>query len=284
MQLLKQSTGVDVRIGPAVDATDAVTPETTLALGTADQAELLKHNGAATVDISARTFAAVTGCDGWYDLTLTTADTDTVGMVTIVVQDASLMLPIFKDFMVVPANAYDSLVGGTDTLQADVTQWLGTAAATPTTAGVPEVDVTYWLGTAAAAPTVAGVPEVDVTHWLGSSVGATVSGIPNVNIALISESSIAAANLEESAEVIQPGQAATGTLTTTIFTTNLNSTHGYTTDDALNGRSLTFKGDVTAALEGQGGVISDYSQATGQVTISTPLTTAPANLDSFVIT
>lgn len=35
-------------------------------------------------------------------------------------------------------------------------------------AGVPKGDVDAWLGTAAATPTVAGVPEVDVTHVAGS--------------------------------------------------------------------------------------------------------------------
>jgi hypothetical protein len=59
--------------------------------------------------------------------------------------------------------------------EANVTKWLGTAAATPTVAGVPEVDVTHWLGTAAATPTVAGVPEVDVTHWEGGTD--TVTGL-----------------------------------------------------------------------------------------------------------
>ncbi|MEW8120075.1 MAG: hypothetical protein AB2792_23185 [Candidatus Thiodiazotropha sp.] len=119
MQELKQSTGVDIRIGPAVDATDGVTPETTLALGSADQAELLKHNGAATVDISARTFAAVTGCDGWYDLTLTTADTNTLGLLDIVIQDASLCAPIFVRAMVVDADYYDAKYG-TAGMPADV--------------------------------------------------------------------------------------------------------------------------------------------------------------------
>lgn len=121
MQEIKQSTEVKVRIGAAVDATDGVTPETTLALGAADQAELLKHNGVATVDIAARTFAAVTACDGWYDLTLTTADTGTLGMLTVVIQDSSLMAPIFKDFMVTTANYWDSKYS-TDTLQVDLTQ------------------------------------------------------------------------------------------------------------------------------------------------------------------
>ena len=121
MQELRQSTEIKVRIGSAVDATDGVTPETTLALSTADQAELLKHNGAATVDISGNTFAAVTGCDGWGDLTLTTGNTDTLGQMTVVIQDSSLMAPIFRDFMVVTANYWDSKYS-TDKLQVDVTQ------------------------------------------------------------------------------------------------------------------------------------------------------------------
>lgn len=120
MQFLKQSTGVDVRLGPFVDATDGVTPETGVTLGAADQAEVLKHNGAATVDISAATFAAVTGCDGWYDLTLTTSHTDTLGLLEIVVQDSSVCLPVFARFMVVPANIYDSLIGGSDYLLVDI--------------------------------------------------------------------------------------------------------------------------------------------------------------------
>jgi hypothetical protein len=36
-------------------------------------------------------------------------------------------------------------------------------------AGKPKVDVDAWLGTAAAAPTVAGVPEVDLTHVAGAT-------------------------------------------------------------------------------------------------------------------
>lgn len=77
------------------------------------------------------------------------------------------------------------------------------------------------------------------------------------------------------------GACATGTLTTTIFTTGLGGV--YTTDDALNGRSILFTGGVTAALNGQGGVISSYTAATGEITIASPLTTAPANLEPFVI-
>ena len=126
MQYLKQSTQIKVRVGPAMDPTDGVTPVTSLTLAAADQAELLKNNGAATVDISGRTFAAVTGCDGWYDLTLTTTDTNTLGMATVVLQDASATLPMFLDFEVLPSNVFDSMILDTDKLQTDGVELAGT--------------------------------------------------------------------------------------------------------------------------------------------------------------
>jgi hypothetical protein len=124
-QLLKQSTAATVRLGCFVDATNGVTPKTGITLGAADQAEILKHTGA-TVDISGATWAAVTGAGGWYDLSLTTSHTDTLGMMTVIVQDESVCLPVWKDFMVVPANVYESLINNIEflsvtTLENDVT-------------------------------------------------------------------------------------------------------------------------------------------------------------------
>ena len=109
MSVLRQSTQVVVRIGPAVAVGDGFTPVTTLDLSTADEAELLKAAGAATVSIAAATFAAIAGADGWYDLTLTTSHTDTVGTLDVVVNDDSLILPIFARFQVVEEAAYDAI-------------------------------------------------------------------------------------------------------------------------------------------------------------------------------
>lgn len=82
-----------------------------------------------------------------------------------------------------PSNFSKTVIDTSGIVDADVRQWLGTAAATPTTAGVPEVDVTHWLGTAAATPTVGGVPEVDVTHWLGTAAATpTTAGVPEVDV------------------------------------------------------------------------------------------------------
>ena len=108
-QVLRQSTEVIVRIGPAVAVGDGFTPVTTLALSTADEAEALRAAGAATLDISGATFAAITGADGWYNMTLSTTATNTVGTLDIVVNDDSLILPIFARFQVIEEAAFDAI-------------------------------------------------------------------------------------------------------------------------------------------------------------------------------
>lgn len=119
MQFLKANTEVKVRIGPFVDVGDGFTPQTDIALS-GDEAELLKHNGVVTVDISGNTWAAITNCRGWYDLTLTTTDTNTEGLLTVVVQDDSDCLPVFTHFMVIAQAAYDSIVVAKDTGYMDI--------------------------------------------------------------------------------------------------------------------------------------------------------------------
>lgn len=171
MLFLKADTQTIVTIGPFVDVGDGFTPQTDITLA-GNEAELLKHGSTTVVSIAAATWAAVTSCRGYYSLTLTTSHTDTEGQLTVIVQDDSDCLPVRADFMVVNANVYDSLfaAAGTDVLDVNATQWLGTAAATPTTAGVPEVDVTFWAGNAATASS--GNPDVNVESMDSNVVSA----------------------------------------------------------------------------------------------------------------
>lgn len=145
VQELKQSTAIVVHIGPFVDVTDGFTPEIAVTLSGADEAEVLKHAATTTTSISSLTWTAVTSCDGWYRLSLGTGETDTLGMLEVIVQDDSVCLPVHKEFMVLTANAWDSKYS-TDVRDVNVIQWLGSAAAAPTVAGVPEVDITHLGG------------------------------------------------------------------------------------------------------------------------------------------
>lgn len=104
------------------------------------------------------------------------------------------------------------------TIDVNVTTWLGTAAATPTVAGVPEVDVTHWIGTAAATPTVAGVPEVDVTHWLGTAAATpTVAGVPEVDITHIAGSAVSTSSAQLGVNVVNLAGTAYATAKATFI-------------------------------------------------------------------
>lgn len=120
MQFLKANTQVIVTVGPFVDITDGLTPETGITLGAADEAELVKHGSTSVVDIAAATWAAVTSADGYYSLTLTTSHTDTEGMLVVIVQDDSVCLPVKAEYMVLAQAAYDSMFGAKDSGYMDV--------------------------------------------------------------------------------------------------------------------------------------------------------------------
>ena len=158
MQYLKADTVTEVLIGPVVAVGDGFTPVTSLTIAGADEAEIIKH-GATTVTAITGTLAAITSADGYYALDLVVGDVDTEGRLTILINDDSLCLPVRHDFMVVNANVFDSLFAAatTDYLQIDAIQHIGTAYATPTTNGVPEVDVTHVAGTAQTAGDLAAM-------------------------------------------------------------------------------------------------------------------------------
>lgn len=135
MRLLRQSTAVDVPVGPFLDSSDGVTPETGLTLSQADF-RLKKNNG----DWAQKnqTSAATHEENGNYEVSLNATDTDTLGLLRVYVNEAGA-LPVCEDFMVVPANVYDALVAGSDALQVDVTQFGGTNGTFAS--GVPAVNL-----------------------------------------------------------------------------------------------------------------------------------------------
>ena len=169
MQFLRADTTKIVRLGPAVDISDGYTLLSTLDISTADYAYMM-HGDSVEVDISSNTWAAITNVTGWYDLTLTDTQLTTEGPMTIAIYDVSLCLPVYGFFHVVNANVYDSLfaAAATDYLDINVAQWLGTAAATPTTAGVPEVDVTYLAGNGTAATNLSQAMRAAVPFTVGT--------------------------------------------------------------------------------------------------------------------
>jgi hypothetical protein len=180
---LQANTEVKVRIGPFVDVGDGYTPQTDIDVATADEAELLKHNGAATVDISGSTWAAIADCDGWYDLTLSGTDTNTEGLLTVVVQDDSDCLPVYCNFMVLAQAAWLSKYTAKDSglMGVDVVN-LGGAAQSATdlkdfadTGYTPGTHSVYLVDTCTTNTDMVGTDNAALASVLGAAVGASIS-------------------------------------------------------------------------------------------------------------
>lgn len=157
----RQSTALELAIGPILDAdgvavTGGLSGDFKIKKTTGNFAAL---NGSATLThVSA----------GVYDLVLTTSDLDTVGLCCIAIDDttnacASVYLQVIEE-AIYDRDYAASAVGYITDQPVNVTKWLGTAPATPTTAGVPEVDVTYYGGT---------------LQTTGKNVSSIVDGITN---------------------------------------------------------------------------------------------------------
>ena len=107
MQFIRQGATHKVVIGPFVDVGDGFTPETGVALSSADEAEVILHDGTSVVDISGYTWAAITTMDGYYNLTLQSGISGTVGHMIVVVNDDSVCLPVMARFTVLEEAVYD---------------------------------------------------------------------------------------------------------------------------------------------------------------------------------
>jgi hypothetical protein len=124
MRFLKQNTAVTLAVGVFVDKADAFTPETLLTTGTVDEIGVYKHGGTAIVSISGTTtFTHRAG--GTYTCTLSASDTDTVGHLYLVIREDATCRPKVFEFMVLPANVYDSLVANSDLLDVNMAQISG---------------------------------------------------------------------------------------------------------------------------------------------------------------
>jgi len=121
MMLLKQGTAATVKAGPFLDSTDGVTAETGLTINQANV--LLSKNGAtfAQSNNSGGSPNRTHDAGGWYRIDLDTTDTNTVGTLVMSLQ-ISGACPVWHEYMVLPANVHDSLVGGTDYLDTNAAQ------------------------------------------------------------------------------------------------------------------------------------------------------------------
>lgn len=176
---LKQSTAVTIKLGPFVSSTDGFTAQTALTLSQADF-RLSKNGGdmAQKNETSSATHDEI----GYYDVALDTTDTNTLGRLRVMVSESGA-LPVWADFMVVPANVWDSLFGA-DRLQVDMRE-LGDSNLALTTQ--MKADVNAEADTALAdydAPTKAELDSAVATLATAANL-ATLAGYVDTEVATL---------------------------------------------------------------------------------------------------
>lgn len=113
MRYLRQSTIVTLHVGPFLDATDGVTPETALSVTVQ-----VGKNGAVFVARNSGT-AITHDADGFYRVALSATDTDTSGSLIVksVVAGAA---PVWHECTVLQSARYDLAILGTGTQNVNV--------------------------------------------------------------------------------------------------------------------------------------------------------------------
>jgi NifU-like protein involved in Fe-S cluster formation len=172
---LRQSTASqEVPLGPFLDIADGNTEETAITLSAA---EILIWKSGATSLVAKNSGDATHMQNGIFYAVLDATDTNTLGPLVIFARDTAALW-VRLECVVLPANAYDASIAGTDTIQADVTQWNGTAVTTPATAGSPVVtlaDAAITTAKFAANAIAAATLAADVTTELQSGLATAVA-------------------------------------------------------------------------------------------------------------
>ena len=290
MLLAKLSTAKTVIFGPVLDSTGAAFTTEVVA------SVVISKNGAASaaLDGSATlTHSAV----GVYRLALTANDISSVGECTVFLSNGTYAATPVR-INVLPAKVYDSLVGGTDNLEIDVVQLLGTAWLTPGTAGTPDVNAKLWNGLTTVAlplvPTTAGrTLDVSATgeagiDWanIGSPTttvampGTTIATTQKVDIETIKTQTItAAAGITILASV---GTAATSTAQTGDTYALANGVTGFVAIDTVVDAIKAKTDNLPTDPADQSAVEAAITAATSPLATAANLATVAGYLDTEI--
>jgi len=113
----------EVPLGPFLDVTDGDTAETGLTIANTD---IKLHKRGATSLANKNSGGATHMAGGVYYAVLDATDTDTLGPLVLFVHVAGA-LAVKVECEVLPANVFDSLVLGTDLIDANIVQVIGDA-------------------------------------------------------------------------------------------------------------------------------------------------------------
>ena len=140
MRYLRTNTATIVTVGPFYDKTDGVTIETGLTITNERITFVVDANdgGAPTLVLdnvpgatsgTSNDLNYITNNDaGLMQLELAAANVNYLGRAMLTITDAANHVPVFHEFMILPAVVFDALVAGTDYLQVDAMQVEGSDA------------------------------------------------------------------------------------------------------------------------------------------------------------
>ena len=293
--MLKQSTAVDVLIGPFVDITNGATAES----GETPTVKLSKNGQtlAAKSDVT----VPVHDADGYYNCELDATDTNTVGTLVLTVAASATALPVRHEFQVVAANVYDSLyaAGGTDILQVETTTnsdktGYSISGTKTTLDGLNDVAATDIVSSGAITTSGGAVSNVTLvattttnTDMRGTDGANTTTPPTSAQIAdAVWDESLGAHTtagstgkaLKQIKEGVISAESSVNDLssTTTTFVTSLTEA----TDGFYQDKVIVF---ISGTLTGQARHIDTYVGSTKSITVSKAFTSAPANADEFLI-
>lgn len=284
MQILRQSTAVDVLVGPFLNDIDGNSEQTGLTISQSDV--LISKNGQALAQKNDST-ACAHDANGLYNCELDATDTNTVGTLTLYVH-VSDALAVRHDFQVLEEATYDDLASAgavgyptaTEVREEMDTNSTQLAAIVADTDELQSDDIPATLAailddTANTIPAALTAIETDTQDIQSRIPDALVNGYIKADSVAISGDETTADNLQSSMGVIV-NSTATGTPTTT---TMADSALSETTDDHYVGRVIIF---TTGDAAGIAATITDYDGSAKQFTFST-IVTEPSSGDGYII-
>jgi hypothetical protein len=185
-------------MGPFLDSGDGNTVEGGLTI-TQPDIRLSKNGGAFAQKSAAQTL--VHGENGWYPVNLSTTDTNTCGILQVVIHESG-GLQVWSDFTVVEEAIYDAFyaAGATGLLPSNVTQFNGVAATSAS--GRPEVNASHIAGSAVStASAQIGVNVINAagTAWNSGAIGAATLASDTITNAKIAADAIGASEIADGA-------------------------------------------------------------------------------------
>lgn len=265
MVWLKLSTAATVIMGPFLSDSDGISHDAGLTIAQAD-IRVRKHGGT-----FAQTHNAAGGDHdeyGHYDIPLDTTDTNTVGPLRVAIHVEGC-LAVWRDFMVVPANVYNSLVGGSDYLDTNLEALGGVAQSALDLKDFADA------GYDPATNKVQGVVLVDTT-----TTNTDMRGTNGANTVVPDAAGVAPTAAEIKTEIEQAGSSLATLLTNLAavddlvddLETRLTATRAAYLDAAISSRSSHDAAAVKTAIEAAGSSLA---------TLLTNLTTVDTVVDAI---